>query len=261
MDAGEALKSILPAAVPLWIHEFKGLPWSEVQAIATESSQFIAEHGDNILFRGPKKGDTANAFNHLARGIAVLAFAPGGVTTMGMHFEAIHPESFKGGAARWLYHSTFADAIPGIAKHGLVPDEKPRWGGQYADSSKGKIFFAGSQAMAAGYADTLFAENLASHGWSWDPILLRVHSAHVGDVERDRHSLDDWFMTRKIPWTFVQVWVPQKEAWTEVREAENQGYFQEFQTKYGDPGKLDVAVHATPGEYATRYIQQFWPKE
>jgi hypothetical protein len=38
------------------------------------------------LYRVP--GESAKAFNALARGIAALSFAPGGVTTFGMHFEA-----------------------------------------------------------------------------------------------------------------------------------------------------------------------------
>lgn len=252
---------MLPVAVPLWILRFKELPWSDVQAIGTESSEFLGEHGDDVLFRGRKKGDSAKAFNHLARGIAVVSFAPGGVTIMGMHFEAIHPESLESGPGRWLYHSTFADAVPGIAKTGLVPDEKPRWGGQYADSSKGKIFFAGNQPMAAGYADTVFTENLASQGWSWDPVLLRVHSAHMGDIKQDKRAFDDWFVERRIPAIFMQIYVPQGENWVEVRAAAEEGYFKDFRTQYGEPGKLDVAPNARPGEYAARYIEQFWPRE
>lgn len=48
----------------------------------------IAEHGDNILYRAKRRGDTAAAFNALAEAIAILAFAPGGVTFLGEHYEA-----------------------------------------------------------------------------------------------------------------------------------------------------------------------------
>lgn len=82
------LKSALSAAVPLWIDELSGLPWDEIQSIAHGCSQHIAEHGDNILYRSKKEGKTAEAFNALAKGIARAAFAPGGVTIFGMHFEA-----------------------------------------------------------------------------------------------------------------------------------------------------------------------------
>ena len=89
----DALLAIsLSAAVPLRIMEFQARPWAELKAVALEASQVIAEKGDIILFRGGKKGETAAAFNKLAEGIAVLAFAPGGVRAFGMHFEAKHRE-------------------------------------------------------------------------------------------------------------------------------------------------------------------------
>lgn len=89
-DGSELLKTSLSAAVPLWILQFQDRPWQEVMAIAKESSQEIAEHGDIIMFKGPKRGQTAQAFNALAKGIAALAFVPGGVKFLGMHFEAKH---------------------------------------------------------------------------------------------------------------------------------------------------------------------------
>lgn len=81
----------LQAAVPLHILELQKIPLGEVMRIARECGQVVAEKGDVIQFKG-KKGETAKAFNQLARGIACLAFAPGGVRFMGLHFEAEHPE-------------------------------------------------------------------------------------------------------------------------------------------------------------------------
>ena len=86
----ELLVIALQAAVPLWIARLKGLPWPELQARAAAASQYVAEHGDVILFRGKKRGDTAQAFNALAEGIAICAFAPGGVTIFDQHWEARH---------------------------------------------------------------------------------------------------------------------------------------------------------------------------
>jgi hypothetical protein len=83
----ELLKISLSAAVPLWIERFKQLTDDERMAIAREAAQVVAEKGDIIQFRSKRKGETANAFNQLARGIAVLAFSPGGVTVFGLHFE------------------------------------------------------------------------------------------------------------------------------------------------------------------------------
>lgn len=254
MDAGDLLKIMLPGAVALRIMDFKKLPWEEIQRIATEASQFLGEHGDALMYK--QKGTTAKAFNMLAKGMAALAFAPGGVNIFGLHFEDIHPESVEKGV--WLYDSAFADAIPVIAKEGLVPERRSR-GAQAEDWTKGKIFFAGTQKMAAHYAERVFSETLSQHGWSWDPILLRAFSAHLGDVEQDPHSFDDWYVERAVPAIFVQVWIPQKEVWTEVKEAAAQGYFEEFRTQYGEPGKIEVEPGATPREYAARYIEQFWP--
>jgi hypothetical protein len=83
------LKLALSAAVPLWIEELKNKPWDELQAMAADAADVVASKGDMLMFRG-KKGESAAAFNALAKGIAILAFCPGGVTTFGLHFEAKH---------------------------------------------------------------------------------------------------------------------------------------------------------------------------
>lgn len=80
----------LSVAVPIWICKFRKLPWSEVQRIAAESAETVAFKGDVILHRSTVKGETAKAFDALARGVATLAFAPGGVTLFGLRFEATH---------------------------------------------------------------------------------------------------------------------------------------------------------------------------
>lgn len=88
----DLLQSALQAAVPLWAELLKRQPWAQVQGRAKECGQMIAEHGDHILYRSKKKGETASAFNALAEGIAALSFCPGGVTTFGLHFENQHPD-------------------------------------------------------------------------------------------------------------------------------------------------------------------------
>ena len=77
----------LQLAVPLWIELLKKCGWNHILQRAKECSQVIAEKGDIILFRSKKKGESANAFNHLAEGIACLAFVPGGVKIFGSHWE------------------------------------------------------------------------------------------------------------------------------------------------------------------------------
>ena len=83
----ELLKLTLQAAVPLWIERLKHRPMVEIIARTRECGQVIAEKGDIIQFKSKKQGETANAFNHLAEGLACAAFALGSVTFLGMKFE------------------------------------------------------------------------------------------------------------------------------------------------------------------------------
>jgi len=87
-ESSTLLRTALEVAVPLWITEMQKTPWPRLQEQGQACSQIIAEHGDNILYRSKKRGETALAFNALARAIAILAFAPGGVTAFELHFEA-----------------------------------------------------------------------------------------------------------------------------------------------------------------------------
>jgi hypothetical protein len=48
----------------------------------------IANSGDIILYKSSKKGETARAFNDLAKAIALLSFSPLGIDIFGLHFEA-----------------------------------------------------------------------------------------------------------------------------------------------------------------------------
>ena len=86
------LKIALSAAVPLRIFELKKTTFAYRQKRAEICADYVAFHGDNILYPGSKPGETAEAFNRLAEGLACLAFCPGGVDAFGMHFEAIADE-------------------------------------------------------------------------------------------------------------------------------------------------------------------------
>jgi hypothetical protein len=79
-------RSALPRAVPLWIDRYRDFCWEEGYRRAQICMQICAEHGDDILYR--TKGKTADGFNRLAEGLAILASSPGGVTFAGQHWEA-----------------------------------------------------------------------------------------------------------------------------------------------------------------------------
>ncbi|WP_062434929.1 hypothetical protein [Herbidospora daliensis] len=53
------------------------------------SATLLGEKGDVLLYGGKGAGET---FTALARGLACLAFAPGGVTAFGQHWCADHRE-------------------------------------------------------------------------------------------------------------------------------------------------------------------------
>lgn len=93
MSSAEGLlPAALAVAVPLHIEELRTWPWARVQAAVRESAGHLAAKGDNVLYRGARWGETAAAFNALARGIAACAFAPGGVRTAWGRWEARHPD-------------------------------------------------------------------------------------------------------------------------------------------------------------------------
>ena len=87
MTTEDKLRIALSAAVPLCIQEMKKVSWEERKQMVSECTRVIAEKGDNILYKGHKPGETARAFGALAHAMAVLSFAPGGVTAFGLHFE------------------------------------------------------------------------------------------------------------------------------------------------------------------------------
>ena len=79
----------LSAAVPLWILELKekGGPTREDWNWLKEAENILTNTGEAILYR-TKKGDTARAFNAVAKAIAILSFVPGGIEIFGSHWES-----------------------------------------------------------------------------------------------------------------------------------------------------------------------------
>ena len=80
---------MLQAAVPLFITELRGTSHWQRVSLAREDAAQIAAHGDALMFRS-KKGETARSFNALARGLAIGAYQPGGITFAGQHWCTDH---------------------------------------------------------------------------------------------------------------------------------------------------------------------------
>lgn len=82
----DLLTTSLLAAVPLWIHRMRDWSPEERCRRSPELADHVAAHGDILQFKSKKRGETAEAFNRLAEGVAILAHQPGGVTVFGLHW-------------------------------------------------------------------------------------------------------------------------------------------------------------------------------
>lgn len=80
----------IQTAVPLNIAEIKakGGPNDFQWDWAREFADELGERGDILQFKGEKPGQAATIMNRFSYALAVMAFAPGGVTFAGLHFEA-----------------------------------------------------------------------------------------------------------------------------------------------------------------------------
>lgn len=87
------LAETLRVAVPLRIAELQQLPPAvrnrRVAKWAATAVDPIASQGDALQFGG-ERGQAASVFNSLARGLAALAHAPGGVTFADTHWCVEH---------------------------------------------------------------------------------------------------------------------------------------------------------------------------
>lgn len=86
----ESLVIALEAAVPLHIVDLRDRTPEQRVAIAQRCADEVAHRGDILQFGGPKRGEVADVFNHLARGLACGAYQPGGITFAGKHWCTDH---------------------------------------------------------------------------------------------------------------------------------------------------------------------------
>lgn len=93
-DADVLIVEMLDEAVPMLMGELAELVdddrYERMTAWRETTAQTITERGDVVRFGGRKPGDVAPVFSALARGLAALAFCPGGVTFMQRHWCADH---------------------------------------------------------------------------------------------------------------------------------------------------------------------------
>lgn len=68
--------------------EEKGGPSPEDWAWLKEAQHILTDVGEGILYSTKKKGETAKAFNAVAKAIAIMSFLPGGITIFNQHWES-----------------------------------------------------------------------------------------------------------------------------------------------------------------------------
>lgn len=89
MTTFDSLPAFLAVAVPIQIEKIRAAGIAHVDmADLTEFSTVLGEKGDLLLFGSKKAGEQNALAQRLAYSVAVLAFAPRGVNTFGLHFEA-----------------------------------------------------------------------------------------------------------------------------------------------------------------------------
>jgi hypothetical protein len=90
-QAQEFVKLFLDTSVSLRILALqeKGGPTQEDFTRIQSYDQLLGERGNFLWMKSKKKGETAKVANAVADVIAVLSFAPGGITTFGQHWETV----------------------------------------------------------------------------------------------------------------------------------------------------------------------------
>lgn len=90
-DRKEAISAILRTTIPPKIELLRYSPFDDVIALHDQANRDLARHMESGLM-GVSKDQTGRAFLAFVNAVACCAFATGGVTIAGEHFEAVHPE-------------------------------------------------------------------------------------------------------------------------------------------------------------------------
>lgn len=88
--AAEHVPALLPTldfAVPLKILDLEHCSTHDLAVLTKQAVEQVAAHGDALMYRS-ERGAAAEAMKHLIRGLAALAYCPGGVTFAGRHWCA-----------------------------------------------------------------------------------------------------------------------------------------------------------------------------
>lgn len=100
----------------------------------------------------------------------------------------------------YLYHGTAKTRLPDIARKGLIPSERSRWGRSgLTYHSLGRVFFANTILKADFYARAAAPKN---------HVFLRVRRDALPDVKPDTEETEGccFFVERTVPPEEIEVW-------------------------------------------------------
>lgn len=102
-DRTDSLLAGMGLLVPLWIARVAAWPTADRQAAAEAAANLISSHTDQIWESNPRKRDIpqGHVISAIARGLALLAYAPGGVTWAGGHWCVAPHQECPGPSAGW----------------------------------------------------------------------------------------------------------------------------------------------------------------
>lgn len=89
MSADSLLPDMLTIGISRVLMEFvrSGGPFDWDWDWARETVDDLTEHGDLLLYRGKRHGETARIFARTARVVAIMSCAPGGISLFGGRWE------------------------------------------------------------------------------------------------------------------------------------------------------------------------------
>lgn len=103
----------------------------------------------------------------------------------------------------YLYHGTAKARLPAIARQGLAPQDKTRWGKDgLAWNAVGRVFFADTVRKALFYAEQASKTR---------PVLLRVRRQDIRALQPDVGETEgSFFTTTTIPPRQIEYWNGQR---------------------------------------------------
>jgi hypothetical protein len=105
----DTLQLAVPVAIDQLLRDAPPVRYARINESAYAAIDQVCEHGDVMQMGGGAKGEAAKAFTATARGLAALAFAPGGVTFAGLHWCVEPHEHCPTGPATWGWRAHAAE--------------------------------------------------------------------------------------------------------------------------------------------------------